>query len=423
MPRKSKEELKTNSLKKLAERVFKRATSASNKISVKAESGARKVNSKVALATKEVMTKSSKATKVASNKVPKKVTEKSTKISKTSKAPKTAKTLKKADETLMDNSVSLTSKIDKSTTNKAKKSSSSTSSIAKRTSTSTTTSGKAKKSSAKSTTEANSDAKSHMTTAKVSRTGKSTTTARKTSKANAKNTSKSGKTTKTGSSTKKKTTKNAKSAKVASADKKTFFTSSVEYYDLPYRYNETVVKILAQTPTMLFIYWDISDEDRQGFINTYGEDFFNKTKPVLIVTNKTMNYSFEVEINDFANSWYLHLNDVDCDYSVELGRRPIEFNNNSNIDNYVYITTSNDMEMPNNRILFDKLGKTAFFKNVKNNFIEEKQISSISFIRNLGKIYSVYELYKEMYKDELQEELNSENINLHLSSSSSSTFK
>ena len=423
MPRKSKEELKTNSLKKLAERVFKRATSASNKVSVKAESGARKTNSKVALSTKEVMTKSSKATKVASNKVPKKVTEKSTKISKTSKAPKTAKTLKKADETLMDNSVSLTSKIEKSTTNNAKKSSTSTSSIAKRTSTSTTTSGKAKKSSVKSSTEANSDAKSHITTAKVSRTGKSTTTARKTSKANAKNTSKSGKTTKTGSSTKKKTTKNAKSTKVASADKKSFFTSSVEYYDLPYRYNETVVKILAQTPTMLFIYWDISDEDRQGFINTYGEDFFNKTKPVLIVTNKTMNYSFEVEINDFANSWYLHLNDADCDYSVELGRRPIEFNNNSNIDNYVYITTSNDMEMPNNRILFDKLGKTVFFKNVKNNFIEEKQISSISFIRNLGKIYSVYELYKEMYKDELQEELNSENINLHLSSSSSSTFK
>ena len=143
----------------------------------------------------------------------------------------------------------------------------------------------------------------------------------------------------------------------------------------------------------------------------------------MIVTNKTMNYKFEVEINDFANSWYLHLNDADCDYSVELGRRPIEFNNNSNMDNYVYITTSNDMEMPNNRILFDKLGKTVFFKNVKNNFIEEKQISSISFIRNLGKIYSVYELYKEMYKDEIQAELNSENINLHLSSSNSSTFK
>ena len=48
----------------------------------------------------------------------------------------------------------------------------------------------------------------------------------------------------------------------------------------------------------------------------------NDTKPVLIITNKTMNYTFEVEINDFANSWYLPLNDPDCDYSVELGRKP-----------------------------------------------------------------------------------------------------
>ena len=50
--------------------------------------------------------------------------------------------------------------------------------------------------------------------------------------------------------------------------------SEVEYYDLPYRYNETTVKILAQTPTTLFIYWDISDMDRASYIQKYGEDFF-----------------------------------------------------------------------------------------------------------------------------------------------------
>src|SRR5699024_5183057 len=71
--------------------------------------------------------------------------------------------------------------------------------------------------------------------------------------------------------------------------------SDVEYYDLPSTYNETVVKILAQTPTTLFIYWDISDSDKKLYIEQYGEDFFNTTKPILIVRNKTMNYSFEVE--------------------------------------------------------------------------------------------------------------------------------
>lgn len=192
----------------------------------------------------------------------------------------------------------------------------------------------------------------------------------------------------------------------------------VEYYDLPYRYNETVVKILAQTPTTLFIYWDISDNDRNSYIQKYGDDFFNKTKPILIVRNKTMNYAFEVEINDFANNWYLHVNDANCDYSVELGRRPIEYN--SNIDNYIYVTTSNDMEVPNNHILFDKLGKSVFFRNVKNSSTQEFPVSSISFIKKLG---NVCELYKEIYRDELNvNELQADNINLNLSSSSSSTF-
>ena len=63
-------------------------------------------------------------------------------------------------------------------------------------------------------------------------------------------------------------------AKKASVEKAKPIISNVEYYDLPYRYNQTVVKILAQTPTNLFVYWDISDEDRNSYIEQYGEDFF-----------------------------------------------------------------------------------------------------------------------------------------------------
>ena len=229
----------------------------------------------------------------------------------------------------------------------------------------------------------------------------------------------------TSSKSTKKTSSQAKStkkkvAKKASVEKAKPIISNVEYYDLPYRYNQTVVKILAQTPTNLFVYWDISDEDRSSYIKQYGEDFFNNTKPVLIITNKTMNYSFEVEINDYANSWYVHLNDADCDYSVELGRRPIYAN--SNIAEYVHVSTSNDMEMPNNHILFDRLGKSVFFRNIKNNFVEEKEISSITFMKNIGKVYNIYEVYKQLYKDEIEiEEL--DNMRLNLSSSNSSTFK
>lgn len=189
-----------------------------------------------------------------------------------------------------------------------------------------------------------------------------------------------------------------------------------EYYDLPFRYNQTTVKILAQTPNTLFIYWDISDEDKNSYIEKYGNNFFDHTRPYLIITNTTMNYSFEVEINDFANSWYLHINDADCEYKLQLVRKFIVNSNNTisleeqqtsnqfetyKINDYIYITSSNEIESPNNHILFDKLGSSVFFRNVKTNITEEKDISSISFLQKIGKVYNVYDLYKELYKEDL----------------------
>ena len=121
----------------------------------------------------------------------------------------------------------------------------------------------------------------------------------------------------------------------------------LEYYDLPYRYNQTVVKVLAQTPKTLFVYWDISDKDRKSYVKQYGENFFENTRPVLIITNTTMNYSFEIEINDFANCWYFNINDENCKYLVELGRRPKQNTNTYIPNNYIYVTSSNTLESPN----------------------------------------------------------------------------
>ena len=60
-------------------------------------------------------------------------------------------------------------------------------------------------------------------------------------------------------------------SKKTKKEEKKDFASVLEYYDLPYRYNETVVKILAQTPKILFVYWDISDSDREKYVEKYGE--------------------------------------------------------------------------------------------------------------------------------------------------------
>lgn len=221
--------------------------------------------------------------------------------------------------------------------------------------------------------------KSKTTTKKA--TKKSTTTPKKT-------TSKS-KTTKS--------SKTVKSTKKQSTSKKTNTIS--EYYDLPQKYNETIVKVLAQTPKTLFIYWEISDDDISKYKKEYGKNFFETTKPVLIVYNDTLNYSFEVEINDFANSWYLHVNDSKSDYRIELGRRPISNNNNIK-ENYIYISSSNEIESPNDHILFNNSQKMVYFRNVKTNQETSKQVNNLSFMKNMGKIYNIYDLYQELYKNE-----------------------
>ena len=276
-----------------------------------------------------------------------------------------------------------------------------------------------KKATTKKTTTKTSTAKKTSTTKKAATTQKSKTTKKTAS-------TKTKKTTTTKTTKSRKTTKEILPEEITASTDLTKKIEILEYYDLPYRYNQTVVKVLAQTPTTLFIYWDISDDDRNRFVEQYGEDFFNNTKPVLVIHNNTMHYSFEIEIDDFANSWYLHVNDANCEYSVELGRRPKYYNESRHVDipnNYLYVTSSNTIEAPNDHVLFDKNIKTVYFKDVKTNIVTAKNITSISFLRNMGKIYNLYDLQSDFTKNAW---INSNHWQLDLknpSSGSSSTFK
>lgn len=162
----------------------------------------------------------------------------------------------------------------------------------------------------------------------------------------------------------------------------------IEYYDLPYRYNQTVIKILAQTPHSIYIYWDISDDDRNKMIEKYGENLFYDTKPVLLVHNQTQNYSFEVEIDDFTNSWYLRTPTSNCVFNIELGRKKISNDNNiqfDSSDNILHISSSNNIESPNDHVLNESFNSPIYFKNIKTNELEERKISNLSSIKNLYK--------------------------------------
>lgn len=221
------------------------------------------------------------------------------------------------------------------------------------------------------------------------------------------------------STTKKKTT----TKQVTSSTKKQVkkeITSLTEYYDLPYRYNQTMVKILAQTPTTLFVYWDISDEDRLNYETQYGTDFFENTVPILIVHNKTLHYDFELEINDFANSWYIQVSDSNCNYVIELARKPKQYIS-SPIKEYVYLISSNAISAPNDHILFEKFNPKVTYKNVQNHEVSVKDFNDITRFGSMKRIYHLYDLYKEIYQDELFDEITEPTIKNP--SSSSSSFK
>lgn len=192
------------------------------------------------------------------------------------------------------------------------------------------------------------------------------------------------------------------------------FEYMLEYYDLPYRYNETVVKILAQTPKKIFVYWDISDNDREKYIRTFGEDFFNKTYPVLLLYNEDKKYIKEIAINDFANSWYIDIPDAKTKYSIQLGRKfkthnevvkvnmqKVQENNIILHTDYLPFANSNILEVPNDHVLLESLPKFILFRNVKTN---EETVKELKNIENVyGNNYDVKDFYEEHYKDELSE--------------------
>ena len=256
------------------------------------------------------------------------------------------------------------------------------------------------------------------TTEKKQATNKSTKGSKTTKSATKKATSKKSTTKKTTTSTTKRKTKinkvpslatrrrtNTLASKISKdATKKDNFINILEYYDLPYRYNETVVKILAQTPKILFVYWDISDDDREKYREKYGEYFFNDTYPVLVVHNKTLNYYKEIEINDFANSWYISIPDSRSEYNVELGRRFKEYarrnpnmTHKEDIDSLIEISYSNDLIMPNDHVLLDEVPTKVKYRNVKTN---QESFKDTRFILADNKLIDFYNLYKEIYQVE-----------------------
>lgn len=145
-----------------------------------------------------------------------------------------------------------------------------------------------------------------------------------------------------------------------------------EYFDIPYRYNETKIYLLFQTPLMLFAFWDISDNDENKYIEKFGKDSYFNSKIYLKITNETNGKVFNVDINPFAKNWYIQIQEPYCKYRAEVCR---------SIKNHeISMASSNTLNTPNNKIIMPKQNlKFVNIKNQKTEFVitindYEKQI-------------------------------------------------
>lgn len=109
-----------------------------------------------------------------------------------------------------------------------------------------------------------------------------------------------------------------------------------EYYELPVKYNQTMIRLLVQSPTRIFAYWEVSDDTIKQFSQWHSN--YSDCTPILKITNVTKHYSYMIPVDPYANNYYIEVDDPGCDYRVELGRR--------SKTEYVCLYTSNQATVP-----------------------------------------------------------------------------
>ena len=116
-----------------------------------------------------------------------------------------------------------------------------------------------------------------------------------------------------------------------------------------FNYNENILRILISSIDRILVYWNISKEYNDYLKKIYGEDFFDKTKEVLILKNLTNNTDKRIELTEYTNNYYVKYNYSNAIYQVELVRIGKEDNKV-----YKYKLISNIVKTPRIKVGLDK---------------------------------------------------------------------
>ena len=97
--------------------------------------------------------------------------------------------------------------------------------------------------------------------------------------------------------------------------------------DIPDVYNDTYMRALPRDPEWIFVYWEISESSRNALKGKMGEAAYHSSKKLLRLSDVTdRNYDgsnaqgyTDIEINDYANNWYVRVPEPGRTYLVECG--------------------------------------------------------------------------------------------------------
>jgi len=144
---------------------------------------------------------------------------------------------------------------------------------------------------------------------------------------------------------------------------------------LPSGYDENRIVLMPIDPYMLYAYWEVSAEAKNGFIMEFGQEIWEKSVPVLKITNITKASSFYIRTNEFSDSWYIRVSEPNCMYYGELGRFVSE-------RFFINLAGSNPVVTPGDGI---STNKTVYF-------IDYSDVKSKKTEKQAEKVYESYDL-------------------------------
>lgn len=119
--------------------------------------------------------------------------------------------------------------------------------------------------------------------------------------------------------------------------------------NLPDRYGSNEIVAMVKDPYWAHAYWEITAAKQQEFSEEFGPGAWEESRPVIRVHDVTEVEDFngsnapfdDIEIDDFANSWYIHLGRPDHSFYLDLGRRLPG-------GHFVTLARSNRVSLPSN---------------------------------------------------------------------------